>query len=128
MAVLDLPRAELFAVRNDLTENLKLNEPLLGDPLTFRFAQFAWSKDGSFILFSGYPENSPQHEYYRYDVASGDIRQLTDDLDFSPEAGFPTISGPSQPFWMDDTTALVHGIRQGMSGLWTINAETGAPG
>lgn len=86
---------------------------------------FAWSRDGSFILFSGYPENSPQHEYYRYDVASGEIRQLTDDLDFSPEAGFPTISGPAQPFWLDDTTALVHALKEGASGLWTINAETG---
>lgn len=86
---------------------------------------WAWSRDGSFILFDGFPRSSPQTEFYRYDVASGDIQQLTDDLDFGPESGFPTISGPSQPVWLDDTTALVHGSRAGRSGLWTIDAGTG---
>jgi len=86
---------------------------------------WAWSRDGSFILIDGYPRSSPQTEYYRYDVASGEIRQLTDDLQFAPESGRPTISGPSQPVWLDDRTALVHGIQAGASGLWTIDAETG---
>lgn len=86
---------------------------------------WAWSKDGSFILFDGYPQSSPQTEFYRYELASGDIHQLTDNLDFSPESGYPTISGPAQPVWLDDTTALVHGSRAGRSGLWTINAGNG---
>ncbi len=86
---------------------------------------WAWSRDGNFILFNGYPESSPQSEYYRYEVASGEIRQLTDDLDVSPESGFPTISGPAQPVWLDDTTALVHATHHGASGLWTIDANSG---
>lgn len=86
---------------------------------------WAWSNDGSFILFDGYPRSSPQTEFYRYDLGSAEIRQLTDDLDFDPESGYPTISGPAQPVWLDDTTALVHGSRAGRSGLWTINAESG---
>jgi dipeptidyl aminopeptidase/acylaminoacyl peptidase len=102
-----------------------------GDATTFGWdddggiGTFAWSRDGSFILFNGYPVSSPQTEYYRYDVASGDIRQLTDDLAFSPESGFPTISGPAQPIWLDDATALVHGVQEGASGLWTVNTESG---
>jgi dipeptidyl aminopeptidase/acylaminoacyl peptidase len=87
---------------------------------------YAWSRDGAFILFSGYPESSPQTESYRYEVASGEIRQLTDDLAFSPESGFPTISGPAQPIWLDDSTALIHAVQEGASGLWTIDANTGA--
>jgi dipeptidyl aminopeptidase/acylaminoacyl peptidase len=101
-----------------------------GDPTMFGWddggiGTWSWSKDGNFILFDGYPVSSPQTEYYRYEVGSGEIRQLTDDLDFSPESGFPTISGPAQPVWLDEATALVHGIREGASGLWTINANTG---
>lgn len=86
---------------------------------------WAWSQDGTYILFDGYPRSSPQTEYYRYDVASGETTQLTDDLQFSPESGRATISGPAQPFWLDDRTALVHGTRAGKSGLWTIDARTG---
>ncbi|HVL23464.1 MAG TPA: S9 family peptidase, partial [Thermomicrobiales bacterium] len=86
---------------------------------------WAWSRDGSFVLFDGYPRSSPQTEYYRYDLATGETRQLTDDLQFSPESGRPTISGPAQPAWLDDRTALVHGVQHGASGLWTIDAETG---
>jgi dipeptidyl aminopeptidase/acylaminoacyl peptidase len=84
-----------------------------------------WSNDGSFILFDGFPRSSPQTEYYRYDLASREIRQLTDNLRFSPESGFPTISGPAQPVWLDEQTALVHGMQAGSSGLWTIDAESG---
>jgi dipeptidyl aminopeptidase/acylaminoacyl peptidase len=101
-----------------------------GEPITVGWEDggigtWGWSRDGSFILFDGYPTHSPHSEYYRYDVATGETRQLTDNLAFSTESGFPTISGPAQPVWLDDTIALVHGIREGASGLWTINADTG---
>ncbi|HWV22724.1 MAG TPA: S9 family peptidase [Thermomicrobiales bacterium] len=86
---------------------------------------WAWTPDGASILFSGYPTPSPQAEYYRYDLASGETTQLTDDLDFAPESGRPTIAGPSQPVWIDASTALVHGIRHGASGLWSIDLQSG---
>lgn len=87
---------------------------------------WAWSNDGSFILFSADNEHLAQQDFYRYDVASGEIKRLTDDLDISPESGFPTISGPAQPVWLDDQTALIHAIHAGASGLYTVNADSGA--
>jgi dipeptidyl aminopeptidase/acylaminoacyl peptidase len=88
-------------------------------------ATWAWSRDGSFILFDGDDQNTAQTDYFRYDVNSGERRRLTDDLGFSPESGFPTISSPAQPVWLDDRTALVHAIEHGASGLWTVDAESG---
>jgi len=87
---------------------------------------WAWSRDGSFILLDGDDENSAQTDFFRYEIGSGERRRLTDDLDILPESGFPTISIPAQPVWIDDSTALVHGTREGRSGLWTIDAESGA--
>ena len=84
-----------------------------------------WSQDGTFILFDGYPVPSPQNEFYRYDVASGETTKLTTDLQFAPESGRPTISGPSQPVWLDSSTALIHGVAMGASSLWTIDASSG---
>jgi dipeptidyl aminopeptidase/acylaminoacyl peptidase len=84
-----------------------------------------WSEDGSFILFDGDESASAQNDYFRYDVATGDVTRLTDDLAFSPEVGYPTLGNPAQPVWLDPTTALVHGIQAGASGLWTVDAYTG---
>jgi len=88
-------------------------------------ATWAWSWDGSFILFDGEDRNIAYTDYFRYDLASGERRRLTDDLPFSSESGFPTISSPAQPVWLDDRIALVHGIEHGASGLWTIDSESG---
>jgi dipeptidyl aminopeptidase/acylaminoacyl peptidase len=87
---------------------------------------FRWSRDGSFILFDGSDDHTPQNDYFRYDVATGERKQLTDDLAFSPEVGYPTLGSPAQPAWISDTIALVHGVQAGASGLWTIDATTGA--
>lgn len=84
-----------------------------------------WTPDGRSILFDGYPRSSPQTDFFRYDLETGAVTQLTDNLDFVPEVGYPTVSGPAKPIWIDETTALVHGARAGRSGLWTINAATG---
>jgi dipeptidyl aminopeptidase/acylaminoacyl peptidase len=84
-----------------------------------------WSEDGSFILFDGDDSPSAQNDYFRYDVRPGTLTRLTDDLAFSPETGYPTLGNPAQPVWLDSTTALVHGIQAGASGLWTIDAFTG---
>jgi dipeptidyl aminopeptidase/acylaminoacyl peptidase len=84
-----------------------------------------WSPDGAVILCDGIDQPSPQTDYWVYEVSSGALRRLTDDLDFSPEAGYPTLGSPAQPVWLDDSTALVHGIRAGRSLLRTIDTESG---
>lgn len=86
---------------------------------------FAWSRDGSYILFDGDERNSAQTDYLRYDVESRVPHRLTDDLAFSPEAGYPTLGDPAQPAWVDENVALVHGVQAGASGLWTVDAMSG---
>jgi dipeptidyl aminopeptidase/acylaminoacyl peptidase len=86
---------------------------------------WAWSPDGSTILLDGTDVPSPVTDYYRYDVASGDLTKITDDAGFSSVAGFPTISLPDQPVWTSDRTALIHGIKAGASGIWELDVQTG---
>ena len=86
---------------------------------------FSWSPDGSQILFSGYPTNSPQHEFYRYITATGEIEQSTDGLDFSPESGFPTVSGPAQPIWIDPDKVVINAGFQGMTSLFGLDVTDG---
>ncbi|MDQ3540219.1 MAG: S9 family peptidase, partial [Chloroflexota bacterium] len=116
--------------RNGMRSQLGLINVTSGDvelvgPEDGVLATWVWSRDGSFILFDGDDENTAQTDYFRYDIAMGERRRLTDDLSFSSESGFPTISSPAQPIWLDDRTALVHAIEHGASGLWTIDAESG---
>jgi dipeptidyl aminopeptidase/acylaminoacyl peptidase len=86
---------------------------------------WAWSPDGSTILLDGTEIPSPQTDYYRYDVAGGELTKITDDAGFASVAGFPTISGPDQPVWTSDRTALIHGIKAGASGIWELDVQTG---
>lgn len=97
---------------------------LVGD-LDWNLGTFRWSRDGSFILFDGGPDGLAQTEYYRYDVASGDLKRLTSDLQFVPEGGFAGFMPAAQPVWLDDETALVSGVQAGGSGLWTIKCTDG---
>lgn len=94
--------------------------PEIGTVGTFR-----WSRDGSFILFDGSDDHTPQNDYFRFDLATGERVQLTDDLAFSPEVGYPTLGSPAQAVWISDTVALVHGVQAGASGLWTVDATNG---
>lgn len=86
---------------------------------------YSWSPDGSQILFSGYPTQSPQHEFWRYITASGDVVQATDGLDFSPETGYPTLGGPAQPVWIDDDKVIVNAGFQGMTSLFGLDVTDG---
>ncbi len=87
---------------------------------------FRWSRDGSSILFDGDDAPTAQTDYFRYDIVSGALHRLTTDLAFSPEVGYPTLGSPAQPVWIGDHLALVHGVQAGASGLWTVDAMTGA--
>jgi len=86
---------------------------------------FRWTQDGSSILFDGGPDGLIQSDWFRFDVATGTVSQLTDDLAYVPEGGFAGFMPPAQPVWLTERVALTHGIREGRSGLWTVNASTG---
>ena len=86
---------------------------------------WAWSPSGDHILFAGDLSLTWQLDLFLYEVDSGAIRRLTDDLACLPDAGFPTVAPPSQPVWLDDTTALFHAVRAGKSGLYRVDAESG---
>src|SRR3954454_9057333 len=86
---------------------------------------WAWSPDGERILFAGDTARTAQLDWFVYHVAGDRIDRLTTDLQCLPEAGFPTILGPSQPVWLDDNTALFHASRAGESGHYTFDVETG---
>jgi len=86
---------------------------------------WAWSPDGERILFAGDTERTAQLDWFVYHVAADRIDRLTTDLQCLPEAGFPTILGPSQPVWLTDNTALFHASRAGESGHYTFDVETG---
>ena len=53
------------------------------------------------------------------------IERLTDDLPCLPEAGFPTILGPSQPVWLDDSQRAVP-RRPGRRG-WALSLRPRVP-
>ncbi|HEU0164396.1 MAG TPA: S9 family peptidase [Thermomicrobiales bacterium] len=83
-------------------------------------ALFAWSPDGTKILFDGSHEVSPHHDYYVADVASGEVTQVTDDIFFLPDVGYQSNGPAGSPVWLDESTALVHGLLNGASGIWKL--------
>lgn len=85
---------------------------------------WAWSPDGSKIIFAGDTQQTWQYDLFLYDVASGGIERLTDDLPVQPDGGMPTVSSPSQPIWLDDNTVLLHALRAGSSGLYRFDIST----
>ncbi len=86
---------------------------------------WAWSPDSDTLVLDGTEVPSPETDYYRYDVSSGELTKITDDAPFSAIAGRPTLSGPDQPVWKDDRTVLIHGLRNGASGIWQLDVQTG---
>ena len=87
---------------------------------------WAWSPRGDRILIAGDTAQTWQLDLFVYEVASDELRRLTDDLSCMPDAGFPTVSAPSQPVWLDDRRALFHAIEHGASGLYEVDVETAA--
>lgn len=95
-------------------------------PETGVISVWAWSPSGDRIIYAGDTEHSFQDDFFVYDIASGTTTRLTHDLDVSPVGGEPGRGAPAQPVWLDDRRVLFHAIRAGASGLYTIDAETGA--
>jgi dipeptidyl aminopeptidase/acylaminoacyl peptidase len=93
-------------------------------PQTGTIGVWSWSPRGERILFTGDNEPTAQTDFFLFDIASDGIRRLTTDLPCLPEAGFPTILGPSQPVWLDERTVLFHAVRAGESGHYRFDVET----
>src|SRR5439155_16629513 len=87
---------------------------------------FAWSPSGDRVLFAGDTVVSGHLDFFVYDVHTGDIRQLTDDLECLPDAGRLGQAPPAPPVWLDERTALYHAFHAGMSELYTLDTQTGA--
>lgn len=85
---------------------------------------WAWSPTGDRILFDGDANAEPGAELFLYDLASGGVTQLTTGLPCLPEAGFPTVLGPSQPVWLDASSVMLHASRGGESQLYRFNVDT----
>jgi len=86
---------------------------------------WSFSPSGDRIIMAGDTQQTHQLDFFVYDVKSGDVRRLTDDLPSLPVGGAPGSSAPSQPVWLDDRQVLFHAMRAGASGLSVIDAESG---
>lgn len=87
---------------------------------------WAWSPSGDRILIAGDTSQTWQLDLFLYNVTSGELSRLTDDLECLPDAGFPSVSPPSQPVWLDDDSAIFHAVRAGASGFYRVNVVSGA--
>jgi dipeptidyl aminopeptidase/acylaminoacyl peptidase len=85
---------------------------------------WSWSPDGRRVLFDGDTEPTAGVDFFMYDLDAERITRLTTDLPCAPEAGFPTLLGPSQPVWLDTSEVLIHAIRAGESCYYRFNVET----
>jgi dipeptidyl aminopeptidase/acylaminoacyl peptidase len=116
--------------RNEMCSQLGLTSVETGEtqligPEMGVVAVWAWSPSSGRILFAGDTAQTWQTDLFLYDVASGEIRRLTDDLAVLPVAGRPGLVPPSQPVWLDERKVLFHAIQAGASGLYVVDVETG---
>ncbi|MCC6628597.1 MAG: S9 family peptidase [Chloroflexi bacterium] len=85
---------------------------------------WAWSPAGDRIAFAGDTAATGQLDLFVYDVAADAIVRLTDDLPVQPDAGIPGRFPPSHPVWLDERRLLIHAVRAGGSGLYTVDVTT----
>lgn len=121
--------AARISLRNGMGGQLGLIDAVTGavtrvGPEAGAVSVWAWSPDGSKIIFGGDTKQTWQSDLFLYDVASKTIDQLTTDLPVQPESGFATIALPAQPIWLDDQTVLLAALRGGSSGLYRFDIET----
>ena len=85
---------------------------------------WSWSPGADRILFAGDTEPTAGVDLFLYSLKEDTIRRLTTDLPCAPDAGFPTVLGPSQPVWLDESEVLFHAVRGGESGIYRFNVES----
>lgn len=81
-------------------------------------SQFAWSPDGKRIAIAGDDKNTHQSDIFVYDLGKDDLKRITDDLQVMPDL-------PNGMLWTGDNEVLFSARREGASGLYTINLNTG---
>jgi dipeptidyl aminopeptidase/acylaminoacyl peptidase len=84
-----------------------------------------WTPDGTSILYLGDPDRTSSPDYYVLNAADGSTRPVTTDVHFLPDIGYQNSAPPGNPIWLSNTTAIVHGLSAGTSGLWELDIETG---
>jgi len=117
--------------RNGMASQLALIDVASGETKTITDREgtvgcWAWSPSGNRILIAGDTAKTWQLDLHVYHIASGELQALTYDLAVSPDAGFPTVSPPSQPVWLDDRRAIFHAMWGGSSGIYQVDTETSA--
>jgi len=85
---------------------------------------WSWSPGADRIIFAGDTEPTAGVDFFLYSLNDDAIRRLTTDLPCAPDAGFPTVLGPSQPVWLDESEVLFHAVRGGESGIYRFNVES----
>jgi len=86
---------------------------------------WAFTPDGQAILYSGDTAQTWQADWFLHDLGSDETRRLTEDHPIAIDGGFPTVSLPAQPFWLDASHVLYHGFGRGQSGLYALDITTG---
>jgi dipeptidyl aminopeptidase/acylaminoacyl peptidase len=86
---------------------------------------WGWADDSNRLLLAADTAQTWQLDLFLYTCDSGELKRLTDDLPCQPDFGFPTVTLPSQPIWIDDSTAVFHALEHGSSGLFTIDVMSG---
>ncbi|HEU0164710.1 MAG TPA: S9 family peptidase, partial [Thermomicrobiales bacterium] len=116
--------------RNGLRGQIGILDVASGDlrastPYDGAVALFAWSPDGTRLLFDGAYPYSPHHDYSLVDVATATVTPVTTDVHFLPDVGYQSGGNAGAPVWLDEKTALVHGLSKGRSGIWKLDLATG---
>lgn len=128
------PDGRLLAVQvprlNGMCSQLGLIDAESGEisfvgPETGVASAWGWSPSGDRILFAGDTSQTWQTDFFVYDLASGQVRRLTEDLQCLPDAGFARVSPPAPVAWLDGRRVLFHAFRAGASGLYVLDVETG---
>ncbi len=95
-------------------------------PATGSVGAWGWSPAGDRVVFAGDTVQTSQLDFFVLDVARGDVKRLTDDLQCLPDTGFATITSPAPLVWLDADRVLFHAIEHGASGLYTLDVRAGA--
>ncbi len=76
----------------------------------------AWSPSGDRLIYAADPDHSLQPDFFVHEVATGQSRRLSDDLQGELDG---------HPVWVDEGHVLFHSIRAGASALELLDAKTG---
>ncbi|MCL6649135.1 MAG: S9 family peptidase [Chloroflexi bacterium] len=123
--------ATLLPNRNEMASQLALvpvagGAPVLVGPEEGFISTFAWSPDGSRLVYTGDTRQTWQSDFFLSEIASGATRRVTSDLAVLPDGGFRLFLPPAQPVWLNEQQVLFGAFARGASGLYTIDLRSGA--